>query len=196
MKKLIKHRGSHNQYIKENTYEAIKKAFDDNLYVGVEFDVRETLDHEFVIYHNSLYKGKPISSIKYLELPKYIPRLRDILKIKTAKIFLVEIKEIKSIDKFIKLLNKYSSKKIYVMSFINSYIKKIDVVNRQYKIGLLNYVLNTEEYIKKLDFICILNNLLNKDIINNLNYLEIFSYGIIEKISKKEYSNVYYIVDE
>ena len=82
------------------------------------------------------------------------------------------------------------------MSFINSYIKKIDVVNRQYKIGLLNYVLNTEEYIKKLDFICILNNLLNKDIINNLNYLEIFSYGIIEKISKKEYSNVYYIVDE
>ena len=43
MKKLIKHRGSHNQYIKENTNEAIKKAFDDKVYVGVEFDVREKL---------------------------------------------------------------------------------------------------------------------------------------------------------
>ena len=98
--KLIKHRGLHNDQIKENTFDAILLAFKSDKYIGVEFDVRETIDHEFVIYHDPFYKDKLISDLNYNALPKYIPKLDDILKIKTNKIFLIEIKNIKSFDKF------------------------------------------------------------------------------------------------
>ncbi len=193
MYKLIKHRGISNKDIIENTYNAIKMALDDDKYIGVEFDVRETLDNEFVIYHNNTFNNKLISKTKYIELPKYIPKLESILKINSNKMFLVEMKNIESIDKFIKLLNKYSNKKIYVMSFSNSLIKKIDIENRKYKIGILNYVLNTDTNIKKLDFVAILNSLLNEAIINKLKGLEVFSYGLLENL---KYESVYYIVDK
>ncbi len=192
MYKLIKHRGLHTESIKENTYEAIFNAFNDSKYVGVEFDVRETLDNEFVIFHNNLFNGKLISSTCLYELPKYVPTLKSILKIKSSKIFLIELKNITSFNKLINLLNKYSSKNLYVMSFSNNLIKKVSVPNRTYKIGILNYILNTTKDINNLDFICILNSLLNENIINTFKDKEIFSYGLREKL---KYPQVYYIVD-
>lgn len=178
--------------VKENSYDAIKKALDNKEYIGVEFDVRETLDNELILYHDPLYNNTLISKIKYNELPKYVPRLDDILRIKSDKLFLIEIKDIKHYDKFINLINKYCNKKIYIMSFSNKIIEKIDRENRCYKIGVLNYVLNTTEFTKKLDFVGILNSLLNDDIINKLKGKEIFSYGLFDK---KKYENIYYIVD-
>lgn len=192
MYKLIKHRGVHNETIKENTYDAVKLALLDEKYVGVEFDVRETKDNEFILFHNPLLNGKLISEYLYNELPKYIPRLKDILKIDSNKIFLIEIKSIQSISKFINLLNKYENKKIYVMSFSNNMIDKINKESRKYKIGILNYVLNTDNQIYNLDFVAILNSLINEKIMQNLKNLEIFSYGLFENF---KYKNVYYIVD-
>ena len=193
MYKLIKHRGISNDTIKENTYDAIKMALDDKRYVGVEFDVRETRDGEFIIYHDPMYNGKLISEYLYNELPKFMPKLKMILQIKSNKMFLVELKNIKHIEKLITLLKKYNNKKIYVMSFSNSLIDKVNVSDRNYKIGVLNYVLNTNKDTKKLDFVCILNSLLNDDIIKILKDLEIFSYGIFEKM---KYDNIYYITDK
>ena len=189
MYKLIKHRDT----IKENTYDAIKMALDDKRYVGVEFDVRETRDGEFIIYHDPMYNGKLISEYLYNELPKFMPKLKMILQIKSNKMFLVELKNIKHIEKLITLLKKYNNKKIYVMSFSNSLIDKINISDRNYKIGVLNYVLNTNKDTKKLDFVCILNSLLNDDIIKILKDLEIFSYGIFENM---KYDNIYYITDK
>ena len=79
------------------------------------------------------------------------------------------------------------------MSFSNSLIKKVDISNRSYKIGILNYVLNTNKDIEKLDFVCILNSLLNENILSLLKDKEVFSYGLREKL---KYQNVYYIVDK
>jgi len=182
----------HDKYIKENTYDAIKNALDSDKFVGVEFDVRETLDKEFILYHDALYNNKLIKNTKYREFPKYVPKLCDILKIKSNKMFLIEIKNVSNFDRLIKLLNKYSDKNIYVMSFSNKIIFKMDVINRKYKLGILNYVLNTSKNIKKLDFVGILNSLLNDDIVNKLDNLEIFSYGGIEN---KKYKDIYYITD-
>ena len=193
MYKLIKHRGISNDTIKENTYDAIKMTLDDKRYVGVEFDVRETRDGEFIIYHDPMYNGKLISEYLYNELPKFMPKLKMILQIKSNKMFLVELKNINHIEKLITLLKKYNNKKIYVMSFSNSLIDKVNVSDRNYKIGVLNYVLNTNKDTKKLDFVCILNSLLNDDIIKILKDLEIFSYGIFEKM---KYDNIYYITDK
>lgn len=193
MYKLIAHRGLHDKNIIENSYIAIKKAIESEKYLGVEFDIRVTKDNEFIIYHNSFYNNKLIKNTLYKELPKYVPRLIDILKIKSNKIFLIEVKNIN--DKYkelIKILNKYQNKNIYVMSFSNKIINKLNIDNRKYKIGILNYVLNTKESNNNLDFICILNSLLNDEIIKILNKKEIFSYGLFEK---KEYNKVYYIVD-
>ena len=192
MDKLIKHRGISNNKIKENTYDAISKALNDNKYVGVEFDVRETIDNEFIIYHDPLYNGKLISQMTFNELPRFMPKLKTILKINSNKIFLIELKNISSYQKFYNLLEKYPTKKLYVMSFSNRLINNVNLDNRHYKIGILNYVLNTSLDIKRLDFVAILNSLLNKSIINNLKGLEIFSYGLFEK---KDYDEVYYIVD-
>lgn len=192
--KLIAHRGIWDKKIKENSLIAIKNALKSNNYVGVEFDIRETLDNEIILYHNAIYNNKLVSKTLYKEMPKYVPRLEDVLKINSNKIFLIEVKNIKNnFKKFIKLLYKYQHKKIYVMSFSNKIIDKINTTDRKYKIGILNYVLNTNENIKKLDFIGILNSILNEDIKKQVKNLEIFSYGIF---SKKKLKDIYYIIDD
>ncbi len=193
--KLIKHRGFTSEFIKENTYEGILKAFLDYRYEGVEFDVRETLDHEFILCHDPIINNKLIKDIKYRDLPKYIPRLKDILKIKTRKIFLIEIKNITSFTKLISLLNKYKEKNIYVMSFSNKIINKLNVPSKTYKVGILNYILNTNNNLPDLDFVCILNNFLNSKLIHDLKPLEVFSYGLISSHPDYKYPLVFYIVD-
>ncbi len=195
MAKLIKHRGLYSKNIKENTYEAIKMAIDNPKYLGVEFDIRETIDHEFIVFHNPTLKGKLIREYKFNELPKYIPRLKDILKIKTRKIFLIEIKNITSFNKFLSLLKKYAYQNIYVMSFSNALINKCLITDRTYKVGILNYVINTDDNLKNLDFVCILNNLLNDNIIKSLKDKEIFSYGLISENTNYKYQSVYYITE-
>lgn len=193
MYKLISHRGIHDNKIKENSYLAILNALKNNKYVGVEFDIRTTLDSEFILFHNSFYNNKLIKNTLYKELPKYVPKLENILKINTNKIFLIEIKNINNeYEKLIKILNKYQSKNIYVMSFSNKVISKLNIKNRTYKIGVLNYVLNTNDLISELDFVGILNNLLNDYVLKKLSSIEVFSYGLL---SKKEYNEVFYIED-
>ena len=123
------------------------KAFLDPKYEGVEFDVRETLDHEFILCHDPIINNKLIKDVKYSDLPKYIPRLKDILKIKTSKI------------------------------------------------GVLNYILNTNNNLPDLDFVCILNNFLNQKLIQDLKPLEVFSYGLISSATEYKYPQVFYIVD-
>lgn len=189
--KLVAHRGKYNKDIKENTYESIKYALNDNKYVGVEFDIRCTKDNVFIVYHDVTYNNKLISNTLYNELPRYIPKLEDILNIISNKIFLIEIKNINNrYDKFIKLINKYNNKKIYIMSFSNNIINKLNISNRFYKIGILNYIFNNNELINNLDFVAILNSLLSLKNLDILKNKEIFSYGLL---NNHDYKDVYYI---
>ena len=115
---------------------------------------------------------------------KDIILLEDLLKIKTDKILLLEIKE-REIDKnkLLKLLNKYK-RNYYIMSFNNNIIFEIRKLNNKYKYGVLNYVLNSKsDY--DLDFICLLDGIANDYIINNFEKkgIEVIIYGTI-KIKK------------
>ena len=80
------------------------------------------------------------------------------------------------------------------MSFFNSVIKKF--INPSFKIGILNYVLNsTSKY--SYDFMGILYNVATDHMINSLQEMniEVFLYAL----SKKDpyiFNDVYYIVDE
>lgn len=188
---LIAHRGLWNKTIKDNSYEALKKGLESNKYIGIECDIRTTYDNKFIIYHNILYKGNLVRNTYYKEM-KGISLLEDLLKIKTNKILLLEIKE-NDINKtkLLKLLNKYNHN-YYIMSFNNKVIEELKKINNKYKYGVLNYVLNSEsDY--KLDFICLLDIVANDLIIDNLKKrgIDVIIYGTI-KIKK----DVKYIIDD
>ena len=188
---LIAHRGIWNKKVKDNSYEALKSGLLNNKYIGIECDIRTTLDKKFIIYHNTLYKGNLVRNINYKDM-KDIILLEDLLKIKTDKILLLEIKE-REIDKnkLLKLLNKYK-RNYYIMSFNNNIIFEIRKLNNKYKYGVLNYVLNSKsDY--DLDSICLLDGIANDYIINNFEKkgIEVIIYGTI-KIKK----DVKYIVDD
>lgn len=191
MNNLIAHRGLKKVY-KENTIEAFKSALD-NDYAGFECDIRQTLDKKYVICHDPIYKGKLIRNTDYKNLNNLIT-LEDVLNISTNKMILIDIKD-PLID--IELFNSYIEKKdnIYVISFHNSIIKRLDKINKKYHVGLLNYILNSNNNEKDYDFICLLNDFVTEDLIKVYEKLnkKIFIYGITKKIDYLKYP--YYIVD-
>ena len=94
-------------------------------------------------------------------------------------------------NKLLKLLNKYN-RNYYIMSFNNNIIFELRKLNKKYKYGVLNYILNSKsDY--DLDFICLLDGIANDYIINNFEKrgIEVIIYGTI-KIKK----DVKYIVDD
>lgn len=195
--KFIAHRGLHNKTIKENSLEAFIAGLDSNKYIGIETDVRVTHDNEYVLYHNALFKGNLVKNVNYEEFKKEdIPRLEELLEIKTDKIILLEIKDFDmNIDPFLKVLDKYN-RNIYIMSFSNKVIDKFYEKKTKYKVGVLNYIINTPE-VYKYNFICLLNDILDDYIIDSFRKknIEVISYGIRNKESMK-YDNMIYIVDD
>ena len=195
--KLIAHRGVVNKDIKENTLKAFNAAIKDNKYVGFELDVRQTKDKKFVIHHDLLHNNKFISDYDYKEIKNEMPKLSDVLKLDTDKIILIEIKDYKiDYQLFLKLINKYFNKNIYVMSFHNNVIKRLEKLNCSFKLGVLNYFINTEVNYG-YDFICYINSFINSKVIKycDKHNIDLFSYAIYDKkqiINQK----IYYIVDD
>lgn len=195
---FIAHRGLHTTN-KENTMPAFKGAISSSYFQGFEFDVRMTKDEQFIINHNAFLGNNLIKLTKLATLKKEtsILLLEDVLKLETTKKFLIEIKDVTlNLLKLHKLLNKYPNKQFYIMSFHNEVIKKLAGFSRTYRVGILNYVLNTEEKYP-YDFICLLNNLTSQNLISNYRKqnIEVFIYGLIKEKNFK-FDNVSYIVDD
>lgn len=189
--KLIAHRGLWSKDVKDNSYEALKNGLESNKYIGIECDIRTTLDNKFIIYHNSLYNGFLVRNTYFKDL-KNISLLEDLLKIETDKIILLEIKE-RDINKkkLLKLLNKYK-RNFYIMSFHNNVILELRDLNSNYKYGVLNYILDSKsDY--DLDFICLLDGITTDKLIKNFTKrgIEVIIYGTI-KLKK----DVKYIIDD
>lgn len=199
MNHLIAHRGLKKE-ASENTLEAFEKSINNTFYSGFECDVRTTKDHIFVICHNPIYKGKIISLTNYKEFKKdNLPTLENVLKLKTNKIMILEIKEINcDIDRLSIILQKYDYQNIYVMSFYNKIINNLSLKNLKIKVGVLNYVLNSENDYQNYDFICLLENIMTPNLENYFTRQnkEVFIYGIhnLEKLTK-EYKKSYFITD-
>ena len=190
---FIAHRGLVKNKVKENTIPAFLGAINNPEYAGFELDIYTSKDNIFVVNHNPLVKGKFIWTYSYSELKKFgIIKLEDVLKLNHSKIILIEIKDI-NIPKLTKLLNKYRTKKIYVMSFFNSVIQKF--TNNHFKIGVLNYLLNSTA-VYNYDFIGLLYDIASLNIINEFKkqHIEVFLYALSSK-DKFIFQNVYYIVD-
>lgn len=199
MNHLIAHRGLKKE-ASENTLEAFEKSINNFFYSGFECDVRTTKDHIFVICHNPIYKGKIISLTNYKEFKKdNLPTLENVLKLKTNKIMILEIKEINcDINRLSIILQKYDYQNIYVMSFYNKIINNLSLKNLKIKVGVLNYVLNSENDYQNYDFICLLESIMTSNLESyfTCQNKEVFIYGIhnLEKLTK-EYKKSYFITD-
>ena len=195
MYKLIAHRGN-KKSSKENSLSAFFDAINSSEYVGFECDVRMTKDEKMIVYHDPIYNGKLVRNLKYQDFNSDILLIEDVLSINTDKIIMVDIKDpFINVSKLLDVLKRYSTKKIYVMSFYDNVIRKLFLADRKYKIGILNYVLNTEEQHFKYDFLCILEAISNSKIINDYQnkQKDLFIYGVKKENLKDLYP--YYIVD-
>ncbi len=198
--RFIAHRGLRTETIKENTIASFVNAIENPKIAGFEFDVRKTLDNQFVVHHNAFVKADLIKrkTYKYLKKKYNLPLLSEVLDLNTEKIFLVEIKDrYFPYRKLIKLLRNYQNKNIYVMSFHNKVIEKLYKKNAPVKLGILNYILNSEsDY--HYQFICLLNNLTTPHLIKEYEKrnIEVFLYGVLNEDKDLWYDNGTYIVDE
>ncbi|MBE6160732.1 MAG: hypothetical protein E7158_00725 [Firmicutes bacterium] len=195
--KLIAHRGIWHNKDEQNTLKAINKTINNNNYIGFECDVRKTSDNNYIINHDAIYKNKLISKHpkKYFK-KNNILFLDDVLKINTDKIKLIEIKDSNiDIESINKKLNS-NSNNLYVMSFHNKVIESLYNKEHTYKLGVLNYIINSEkEY--KYDFVCLLDRITSKNVLNKYSQtnIEVFIYGILD--GKLKYNNnVFYIIND
>ncbi|MDD5397872.1 MAG: glycerophosphodiester phosphodiesterase [Dehalococcoidia bacterium] len=113
---VIAHRGFHRDF-PENTLEAFKAALDLGV-DGVEFDVQETADGEFVIHHDADIDGRSIGSLSLADLAACkvegsyrVPTLQEALNILgKGLVLLIELKQVRSLDKFLAILRRYVDK--------------------------------------------------------------------------------------
>ena len=178
---FIAHRGIWDNLCKANSLEALKRGLESNKYIGIETDVRVTSDGILILYHDALYKGKLVKNITYKEIKKDACKLEDLLKIKSNKVILLEIKDFDmDVKKFIKVIGKYN-RNIYIMSFDNRVIERIKNITGKYKLGVLNYILNSDSNYD-YDFICLLDVISGKLIIDSFKKrnIEVIIYGVIE----------------
>lgn len=181
---FIAHRGLYDDNIKENTIEAFDNAFK-NGYQGIEFDVRLTKDKIPVILHDSflsrVFEEKGLlRNFTYQELRNKnidIPKLEDVINRYQNKVMIIELKEKINITKYLE-----NPKNNYYISSFNydyvAYLKK----NSNYKLGVINYVLNSGVDYSKLDFIMILDSIYNKKLFK-FKELEIIIYGVVGNIN-------------
>lgn len=187
MKKFIAHRGIWNDSVKDNSYQALYNGLLSEEYIGIETDVRVTKDNFFVLYHDPLYNGKLVKNVYYKDMVD-VCRLEDILKIKTDKIILLEIKDFNmDVKRFIKLIDKYK-RNVMIMSFCTLVISKIKTLNTKYKLGVLNYIINSDSNYD-FDFICLLDIISNNFVIDKLKKrnIEVLIYGVIDILEDATY---------
>ena len=181
---FIAHRGLFDDNIKENTIEAFDNAFN-NGYEGIEFDVRLTKDKIPVILHDSFLsrvfgvKGllKNYTYQELLDNKIEIPMFEDVISRYNNKVMIIELKEKIDITKYIKdKRNLY-----YISSFNYDYISYLNK-SVYYKLGVINYILNSGIDYSKIDFIMVLDSIYNKKLFK-LKDIEIIIYGVIGNIN-------------
>lgn len=194
MDKLIAHRGF-KEKAKENTLDAFLSALEIG-FGGFECDVRQTKDGIFIIFHDPLLDGKLVKNYSYKEIKKMgVISLADVLKINTDKMIVLDIKDpFLNTQKFHQLINK-EKRNIYVMSFYDRIINKLSKLKRNYEVGILNYVLNTQEEHFSYDFLCLIQRFASKVMIEKYEKLgkKLFIYAV--NAENKKYDYPYYIVD-
>jgi glycerophosphoryl diester phosphodiesterase len=140
----IAHRGFTKEF-PENTleafYAAIKLGID-----GIECDVHETADQNFVIFHDDMLAGRNISELRLPEIHKIkiaehyqIPTLEETLDLCHNHIqVMLELKAVYSLDLFIDILKaKMRPTELFITSFYPDIINRLANFAPQIRRGIL-----------------------------------------------------------
>jgi glycerophosphoryl diester phosphodiesterase len=140
----IAHRG-YTRVFPDNTCEALQAAIDAG-FDGVEFDVRETADHRFVIYHDPELQDRDIRKWTFHEIEKVklndryaIPSLEQVLDLCRGRVKLViELKQITSFDSLFSILNERTRlDDIIVASFKRRLVKPFSILSPRIRTGFI-----------------------------------------------------------
>ena len=109
---MIAHRG-YTRHFPDNTLEAFRAAREIGV-DGVEFDIQETADGAFVVFHDDSIDGNNISNLKLEDIGQLrvggncrIPTLQQALEVLGRRlVLLVELKQVRSLEKFLSLLRQ------------------------------------------------------------------------------------------
>ncbi len=204
--KLIAHRGFYNKEIQENTLLSFKNAYKCDEFVGFEFDIRETKDKKFVVCHDATidrvsngfgliekYTLKELQKFNFgtKKNPCKITTLEEVLNTFPNKIKLIEIKKIQSYKKFVNILNKYNN--IWVCSFSNKTMNEVCKYKRNFKIGILNNIINSSSTYNQYDFVALYYRIATEALINYFNgrNINVLLFGIGNILNKKNISDFF-----
>jgi glycerophosphoryl diester phosphodiesterase len=106
----IAHRGLTKTF-PDNTLEAFEAAMQIPV-DGIECDIHETADHQFVVYHDAELSGENINRLSLAEVGKVkirdryqIPTLEQILDLCGGRVrLMLEIKQVQSLERFVKIV--------------------------------------------------------------------------------------------
>ena len=123
---VIAHRGFTRDF-PDNTLEAFRAAREIGVH-GVEFDVQETADGGFVVFHDDSIDENSISELKLEDIQQFrvggsygIPTLQQALEVLgSGLVLLVELKRVRSLGKFLLLLRRYVDAAFTVLVSFNA----------------------------------------------------------------------------
>lgn len=140
----IAHRGFHRVY-RDNTLEAFEAAIQIGV-DGIELDVHETADQEFVVFHDSRLLGRDINTWSLEEIQKVklqdkfeIPTLKQALELCRKRTrLLVELKRVWSLDKLLTWLRaKGEPGDIEVISFNRDLVSEFKRLAPDIRTGII-----------------------------------------------------------
>ena len=186
---LIAHRGIDNHNFKENTIDAFLYSLGKDYINGIEMDTRLTKDKKVVIFHNPVINLKLINQLTLKQLKKegkkdniLIPTLEEALsKLNTTKKIIIELKiedtkENILIKEVLKIIKKYPNLDIYLDSFDDSTVSKLNKVYK--KTGLLiSKLINHNKIKNKYNFNAVSFSLYKKCPLNK----ELFIWSVTKK---------------
>lgn len=185
--KIIAHRGNDGIH-KENSLEAIINSLNSKYTDGVEFDIRFTKDHKFIVTHDLFTLGFRVRRTSSRKLQKKgLNTLEEILQnVNNDKIILIEVKEESKRFKYLAFklastLKKYNLN-YYICSFNYEFLKYFKNKYPYFKTGLLIGVKANLKHVKNdFDFNSIYIGNLNKN-----NKKEVFTWTVndTEKLDK------------
>ena len=164
--KIIAHRGLSSK-APENSMAAFELACKEQRFFGIECDIRETKDHQFVIMHDDNLKRmtKTDGFIKEMTLAEIkshkiksghgiksyedesIPTLEEFLELcayhdKVAVIEVKEVSELSSLTNLVNMIENHPGLKSILISFNLNYLKYIRALSESIELQLLTGELN------------------------------------------------------
>lgn len=141
---IIAHRGA-SAYIEGNTLESFRKAVECGADV-IEFDVRRTKDHIFIVFHDKLIDDEPVSDLTHKDIQNrlrskriHLSTVEEILDFAKGTIRIdVDIKERGYENELIELITKHFGMDEFIVTSFND--SSLETVKRNYpsvKAGLI-----------------------------------------------------------